>query len=77
VNLFISLTKFILEFGHYVFSQLKEPTSRGLCVKRTPLVRRPFAVICLLGLEDKCICISLERSDTKSGCTCANEQIFV
>jgi len=77
VNLFISLTKFILGFGHYVFSQLKEPTSRGLCVKLTLLLRWPFAVIGLLGLGDHYICISLERSDTKSGCARANEQIFV
>lgn len=52
MNLFISLTKFILVFDHYVSSQLKEPTSSGLCVKLTLLVRCPFAVIGLLGLGD-------------------------
>ena len=52
MNLFISLTKFILGFGHYVSSQLKEPTSRELCVKLTLLIRWPFAVIGLLGFGD-------------------------
>jgi hypothetical protein len=52
MNFFTSLTKFILGYGHYVFSQLKEPTNRGLYVKWTLLVRRTFAVIFLLGLGD-------------------------